>query len=114
MTWISTLDIHGWGRATAELGAAMDNLRRFLAHGGTVVYGTDLGNGPLVPGVNRREISALQRAGLTPEEILTAMTGDAEGRPPCWLPGGLDLAAGFADVMATARVIGPEVAPRER
>jgi hypothetical protein len=113
MTWISTLDIHGWGRATAELGAAIDNLRRFLGYGGTVVYGTDLGNGPLVAGVNPREVSALQRAGMTPDEVLVAMTGDAAGRPPCWLPGGLDLdATRFADVLATARVIGPEVRPR--
>jgi hypothetical protein len=115
MTWISTLDIHGWGRATAELGAAIDNLRRFLASGGTVVYGTDLGNGPLIPGVNRREISALQRAGLTPDEILTAMTGDPDGRPPCWVPGGLDLeATRFADVLATARVVGAEIQPRRQ
>ncbi|HET6532451.1 MAG TPA: amidohydrolase, partial [Actinoplanes sp.] len=113
MTWISTLDIHGWGRATAALGTAIDNLRRFLGYGGTVVYGTDLGNGPLVAGVNPREISALQRAGLTPDEVLVAMTGDAAGRPPCWLPGGLDLeATRFAGVLATARVAGPEVRPR--
>ncbi|GGK80917.1 amidohydrolase family protein [Mangrovihabitans endophyticus] len=113
MTWISTLDMHGWGRATAEHGVALENLRRFLERGGTVRYGTDLGNGPLVPGVNRREISALQRAGLTPDEVLTAMTGEGTGVPPCWIAGGLDLSApGFADLMATARVVGPELRPR--
>jgi imidazolonepropionase-like amidohydrolase len=113
MTWISTLDIHGWGRSTAELGTAIDNLRRFLAYGGAVVYGTDLGNGPLIAGVNPREVSALQRAGLTPDEVLVAMTGDAAGGPPCWIPGGLDLdATRFAEVLATARVVGPEVRPR--
>lgn len=113
MTWISTLDIHGWGRSTAELGAAIDNLRRFLAYGGTVVYGTDLGNGPLVAGVNPREVSALQRAGLTPDEVLVAMTGDAAGGPPCWIPGALDLdATRFAEALGTARVVGPEVRPR--
>jgi len=113
MSWISTLDIHGWGRSTAELGAAIDNLRRFLGYGGTVVYGTDLGNGPLVAGVNPREISALQRAGLTPDEVLVAMTGDAASGPPCWIPGGLDLdATRFAEVLGTARVVGPEVRPR--
>ena len=113
MTWISTLDIHGWGRPAPEQDVAVDNLRRFRAYGGTVRYGTDLGNGPLVPGVNPREIRALQRAGLTPDEVLTAMTGDPAGRPPCWLPGGLDLdPARFADVLATARVAGPEVRPR--
>ena len=30
MKWISTLDIHGWGSPGLELGAAVDNLRRFL------------------------------------------------------------------------------------
>jgi imidazolonepropionase-like amidohydrolase len=109
MRWISTLDIHGWGRETPEVGTAVGNLRRFLGYGGSVVYGTDLGNGPLVPGVNPREIRLLQRAGLTPAEILTAMTPDAAELPPCWIPGGLDLTpAAFADVMATARVVGPE------
>ncbi len=113
MTWISTLDIHGWGGPTPEQEIAVDNLRRFRAYGGTVRYGTDLGNGPLVPGVNPREIRALQRAGLTPDEVLTAMIGDGAGVPPCWIPGGLDLdPAGFADVLATARVVGPEVRPR--
>ncbi len=113
MRWISTLDIHGWGAATPEQDTAIDNLRRFRAYGGTVRYGTDLGNGPLVPGVNPREVRALQRAGLTPGEVLTAMTGDGIGVPPCWIAGGLDLdPARLADVLATARVVGPEVRPR--
>jgi imidazolonepropionase-like amidohydrolase len=113
MRWISTLDIHGWGSETPAVGTAIDNLRRFLGYGGSVLYGTDLGNGPLVPGVNPREIRLLQRAGLTPAEILAAMTPDAAVLPPCWIPGGLDLSpSGFADVMATARVVGPEVRPR--
>jgi hypothetical protein len=114
-TWISTLDIHGWGTPTADLPVALDNLRRFLSHGGTVRYGTDLGNGPLVPGVNPREIRALQQAGLTPADILTAMTPDAATAPPTWIPGGLDLdPAGFADSLATARVVTDAVRPRTR
>jgi hypothetical protein len=112
MTWISTLDIHGWGEPTPGRAVAIDNLRRFRAAGGPVRYGTDLGNGPLVPGVNRREVRALQEVGLTPAEVLTAMTG-SDRADPGWITGGLELEpARFADVLATARVLGPEVRPR--
>jgi imidazolonepropionase-like amidohydrolase len=112
MTWISTLDIHGWGTETPEWGTAIGNLRRFLGYGGSVRYGTDLGNGPLPPAVNPREIRGLQAAGLAPDAILAAMTDPAA--EPAWVPGGLDPAdtARFADVLATARVLGPEVRPR--
>ena len=72
-------------------------------------YGTDLGNGPLIPGVNPREIRALQAAGLTPGDILRSMTG----ADVTWIPGGLDLdPARFADVLATARVLDDSVHPR--
>jgi hypothetical protein len=109
MCWISTLDIHGWGAPTPELGTAVGNLRRFLEYGGTVRYGTDLGNGPLVPGVNPREIRALQSAGLTPDDVLRAMVGAGVS----WIPGGLDLdPARFAGVLATARVFDESVQPR--
>ncbi|MFI7547065.1 amidohydrolase family protein [Actinoplanes sp. NPDC049599] len=112
MTWISTLDIHGWGAATPERDTAVANLRRFLGAGGRVRYGTDLGNGPLPPGINVRELRGLQQAGLSPTDILTAMTEPGRGEP-AWLPAGLDLAPGtFADSLATARVLGDEVRPR--
>jgi imidazolonepropionase-like amidohydrolase len=112
MTWISTLDIHGWGSPTPEQDVAIGNLRRFLGHGGKVRYGTDLGNGPLPPGINPRELRALQRAGLGPADILTAMTEPDQGEP-AWLPAGLDLApATFADSLATARVLTGSVRPR--
>ncbi|WP_127501786.1 amidohydrolase [Actinoplanes solisilvae] len=107
--WISTLDIHGWGEPTPELTTALGNLRDFLAAGGRVRYGTDLGNGPLPPAVNRREIRNLQAAGLTPDDILLAMTGD----DVTWVPGGLDLdPARFAGSLATARVLDDRVRPR--
>ena len=80
MTWISTLDIHGWGDPTDEFAVASDNLRRFHRAGGRVLYGTDLGNGPLPVGLNRREIEALLSVGLAPDEILTALTGGGLGR----------------------------------
>ena len=73
MTWISTLDIHGWGTPTEAFAVASDNLRRFHAAGGRVLYGTDLGNGPLPLGINRREITALLGAGLTPDDMLAAL-----------------------------------------
>ncbi|TFC75905.1 amidohydrolase [Cryobacterium sp. TMS1-20-1] len=73
MTWISTLDIHGWGTPTEAFDIASDNLHRFHAAGGRVLYGTDLGNGPLPLGINRREISALLAAGLTPDDVLDAL-----------------------------------------
>ena len=108
MSWISTLDIHGWGTPTPESVTAVGNLRRFLEYGGRVRYGTDLGNGPLPPGVNPREIRLLQTAGLTPNDILGAMTGD----DVTWIPGGLDLdPARFADSLATARVLDDQVRP---
>jgi hypothetical protein len=117
MSWISTLDIHGWGRATLEHDTAVRNLRHFLGYGGQVHYGTDLGNGPLPPGINLRELRALQSAGMAPEQILDAMTrdltGDRAGVPPSWIPGGLDLdPARFAAVLGTSRVVGPELRPR--
>jgi hypothetical protein len=109
MRWISTLDIHGWGAETPEWRTAVGNLRQFLEYGGSVRYGTDLGNGPLIPGVNPREIRALQAAGLSPAGILAAMTGPDR----TWIPGGLDLdPARFADSLATARVLDDSVRPR--
>jgi imidazolonepropionase-like amidohydrolase len=111
MQWISTLDIHGWGEPDPAREVAVDNLRRFVEHGGTVRYGTDLGNGPLPAGINVREIRLLQSSGLTPDEVLIAMT-EAVGSTVSWLPGGLDLNADrFADVLATARVLDGEVRP---
>lgn len=80
---ISTIDIHGWGRDTEDRRTATDNLRRFHAEGGTTRYGTDLGNGPLVEGVNHRELAAMRTAGLSGVDVLAAITGSrlAVGEP---------------------------------
>lgn len=80
---VSTLDIHSRGKETPELHTALDNLNRFLAAGGTVTYGTDLGNGPIPPGIHVGEIWHLRRAGLSPERILETVTFRplAEGEP---------------------------------
>ncbi|QNE36566.1 amidohydrolase family protein [Leifsonia shinshuensis] len=77
MTWISTLDIHGWGVPTGQYRTAVDNLRRFVAAGGRVLYGTDLGNGDLPVGVNARELAALQEAGLTGAALVRTIAGRA-------------------------------------
>ena len=74
MAWISTLDIHGWGEPTDDFYRAGDNLRRFHRAGGQVLYGTDLGNGPLPVGLNRREIDALLGAGLSGDDVLRSLT----------------------------------------
>ncbi|MBL0887044.1 hydrolase [Myceligenerans indicum] len=70
-TWISTLAIHE-GEALAT---ALDNVRRFSAAGGAVVYGTDMGNGPIPVGLNNREIELLGEAGLTGKALLRAVVG---------------------------------------
>jgi imidazolonepropionase-like amidohydrolase len=74
MRIVSTLDILSYGRDTPELRIAVDNLRRFHEAGGSVVYGTDLGNGPIPPGIHTGELTNLRDAGLSHEEILQALT----------------------------------------
>jgi imidazolonepropionase-like amidohydrolase len=71
---VSTLDIHSYGRDTPELVSALDNLRRFVAAGGRVRYGTDLGNGPIPPGIHVGEVRHLAEGGLDADAILRAMT----------------------------------------
>ncbi len=70
---VSTLDIHSFGRDTPELRTATDNLRRFVAEGGQVRYGTDLGNGAIPPGIHARELQLLRQAGMGTEDVLGAL-----------------------------------------
>lgn len=67
--WISTLAIHD-GEA---YDIAVDNVRRFHVAGGSVLYGTDLGNGAMPVGLNPREISALRDAGIDGAELLRSL-----------------------------------------
>lgn len=76
MAWISTLDIHGWGAYGDDFARASDNLRRFHARGGQVLYGTDLGNGPLPVGLNRREIEAMLASGMSADAVVAALTAE--------------------------------------
>ncbi|MEU4557074.1 amidohydrolase family protein [Actinoplanes sp. NPDC023936] len=126
MRWISTLDIHGWGDPDPAREIAVANARRFIGYGGTVRYGTDLGNGPLPAGVNTREIRALREVGLDPHAILSAMTEsgssvtesgssvtESGSSELSWVPGGLNLdPEAFPDSLATARVLDDSVRPR--
>lgn len=69
VSWVSTLAIHD-GEA---YDIAVDNVRRFHAMGGDVVYGTDMGNGPTPVDVNPREIAALREAGIDGDELLRSL-----------------------------------------
>lgn len=74
MRIVSTLDIHSYGEDTPALRTATENLSRFVAEGGRVAYGTDLGNGPIPPGLHAREAAHLARAGMGTEAVLEALT----------------------------------------
>lgn len=108
--WISTLDIHGHGTTGPDQERAIDNLGRFHAAGGRVLYGTDLGNGPLPVALNLREVGLLVVAGLSDDAVLAALTDPwpligagpvAVGASRTWLPDDGPL----ADRLAQARVV---------
>ncbi len=70
MTVVPTLSIFGVrGRRRALM-----NLDAFLSAGGRVVYGTDLGNQGPKPGIDRREIDRMTRAGMEPKAIISSGT----------------------------------------
>ena len=105
--WISTLDIHGYGTPSADQARAVDNLARFPAAGGTVLYGTDLGNGPLPEALNLREVGLLADAGLSDDDLLAALTdpwpfADHAGDLRTEVPDGPET---LVDRLAHARVV---------
>ncbi|GAC1374540.1 MAG: amidohydrolase family protein [Actinomycetota bacterium] len=57
--------------------ARIDNLRRFLAAGGRVIYGTDMGNSGPPQGIDTVELALMCQAGMTVEEALAAATSVA-------------------------------------
>jgi imidazolonepropionase-like amidohydrolase len=73
MRIVSTLDILSFGHDTPEIRTALDNLRRFHVAGGSIAYGTDLGNGAIPAGIHTREALLMVEAGMEPEEVLEAM-----------------------------------------
>lgn len=78
-TWISTLQIHNPRSGGTSWDTVGINLLEFLGAGGTVRYGTDLGNGPQPLGVNTAEILALETLSLSVDELLAALTGPLTG-----------------------------------
>ncbi|MFE7845388.1 hypothetical protein ACFUTX_09385 [Microbacterium sp. NPDC057407] len=70
--WISTLDIHAGDPAAAE--RAVRHLSAFVSSGGSVLYGTDLGNGDRRVGVLPAELAALHRAGLRGPALVETLT----------------------------------------
>ncbi|AKV88032.1 hypothetical protein AKG07_09290 [Microbacterium sp. CGR1] len=71
VSWISTLAIHD--ADSDERATAVDNVRRFHAAGGMVLYGTDMGNGPTPVGLNPAELAALREADIAGDDLLRAL-----------------------------------------
>ena len=67
--WISTLRIHDPESARR----AEANLTAFVAAGGSVLYGTDLGNGDRRVGVQADELAALDRCGVRGETLIDTL-----------------------------------------
>ncbi len=78
--WISTIAIHD--PASQDYATAMDNLTRFVELGGSVAYGTDLGNGTYSAGLSLAEVGALRAAGLAGPRLLHTLA--ATGLLPRW------------------------------
>ena len=66
--WISTLTIN------KDPAIAIENLTRFAAAGGPVLYGTDLGNGPRGAGLLVEELHALHEADVQGPALISALT----------------------------------------
>ncbi len=73
MAVVPTLSVRfGEDRVTA-----IENLARFMAAGGEVIYGTDLGNEGPRPGIDPFEIDAMTESGMDGAGIIAAATVDA-------------------------------------
>ena len=71
MVLVPTLEIRGRDDAAVRAVAA------FLSAGGTVIYGTDLGNSGTAPGIEPTELRAMLDAGMSPAAVLDAATSVA-------------------------------------
>ncbi|GAA3939992.1 hydrolase [Microbacterium soli] len=82
--WISTLAVHD----PTQRAIAVDNVRRFADAGGTVLYGTDMGNGDTPVDLSARELDALREAGVDGDRLLRALTPLPHDDTRLLLPGG--------------------------
>ncbi|MDQ3963492.1 MAG: amidohydrolase family protein [Actinomycetota bacterium] len=73
MTVVPTLSI----RTGRDRDVAIDNLDRFRTAGGTIVYGTDLGNEGPRPGIDPLEVDAMAEAGMSVVDIVRSATEGA-------------------------------------
>jgi imidazolonepropionase-like amidohydrolase len=73
MAIVPTLSI----RYESDRALAIDNMRRFIEAGGSVIYGTDLGNAGPGPGIDALETQAMAEAGMEPPDIIRSATVDA-------------------------------------
>jgi len=73
MTVVPTLSI----RFGQDRALAIENLARFRAAGGHVVYGTDLGNEGPRPGIDPTEVRAMAAAGFSGVDIVRSATVDS-------------------------------------
>ena len=64
-------------RTGLELDQAVDNLARFVAAGGKVVYGTDLGDEGPKPGIDELEVRRMAAAGMSAAATISSATIDA-------------------------------------
>lgn len=68
--WISTFTIH----EAADRARAAANAAAFVAAGGRLVYGTDLGNGDQPLGVDTSELRGIEDAGLVGAALIATLT----------------------------------------
>ncbi|GEK81108.1 amidohydrolase family protein [Agrococcus baldri] len=106
-TWISTLAMHGRDGDETAFARATDNLARFAAAGGAVLYGSDLGNGITRLDLDAHELAALRQAGVEGTALVDALLAPPRGAPhPVALrPGGPTISALPAEVDGDDAVI---------
>lgn len=85
-SWISTMAVHDG----AARSVVVDNVRRFAAAGGEILYGTDMGNGPTPVDLREAEVDALRAAGIDGVDLLASLSpaDPLDGAPLLLLPHG--------------------------